>query len=319
IALSTCPPDLLLTPDKPDTLCQGADDSIKFKISSYVNNYTNWMMQMSSDNGVTWTTPGLDTLGRPASGTVTPVYDGVSGLYLDTVTRYYRVPATSSITIYRLIVASTLANLTTTGCFYTTNQPKYVYGVNCMIALPTTILSFRGQMHDGLGNLQWTTSNEVENLSYSVMRSDDGVHFTAIATLPATGGSGGGAAYGFADPKPVGVQTYYRIDMVVSSARRNSGLVLLSNSNLPFEVRSVMNPFTDHINLELTAPGDGVATISLVDMYGRYLRRVRQSLTQGLNSFTLYDLAALPAGTYALQIQCNDQLVSKKLVKVINQ
>ena len=104
--------------------------------------------------------------------------------------------------------------------------------------------------------------------------------------------------------------------MVISSARRNSGLVLLSNSNLQFEVRSVQNPFTDHLNLELTAPGDCVATICLVDMYGRYLRRVRQSLTQGLNSFTLYDLGSLPPGTYALQIQYNDQLVSKKLVKV---
>ncbi|HEY1215086.1 MAG TPA: T9SS type A sorting domain-containing protein, partial [Bryobacteraceae bacterium] len=55
--------------------------------------------------------------------------------------------------------------------------------------------------------------------------------------------------------------------------------------------------------------------ISLVDMYGRYLRRDRRPLNQGLNSFALYDLGALPAGTYALQIQCNDQVVSKKLVK----
>ena len=32
ISLSTCPPNLLLTPDKPDTLCQGADDTIRFAI-----------------------------------------------------------------------------------------------------------------------------------------------------------------------------------------------------------------------------------------------------------------------------------------------
>ena len=91
--------------------------------------------------------------------------------------------------------------------------------------------------------------------------------------------------------------------------------MLLSNSNLAFEVRTVQNPFTDHINLELTAPVSGVANIGLVDMYGRYLRRYRQALTQGLNSFTLYDLGALPAGTYALQIQCGGQLVSRKIVK----
>ena len=315
ITLATCPPDLLLTPDKPDTLCQGADDSIKFRISSFVNNYTQWKMQQSNDNGVTWVTPPLDTLGRAANGSVVPVYSAVTGLYADTVTRYYRISATNSLTIYRLIVASTDSNLNTNGCFFTTTQPKYVYGVNCMIILPTSILTFSGKVKDGLGNLQWTTSNELDDLLYAVMRSDDGVHFTSLITLPAVGGNGGGAAYTFSDPNPVGPQTYYRIDLIVSSARRNSGLVLLSNSNLSFELRSVLNPFTDHLNIELTAPAAGVATISMVDMYGRYLRRIRQPLTQGLNSFAIYDLGSLPAGTYALQIQCNDQIVSRKIVK----
>ena len=315
ITLATCPPDLLLTPNKPDTLCQGSDDSIKFNISAYVNNYTQWMMQQSNDNGVTWVTPPLDTLGRAANGSVTPSFDATSGRYVGTVTRYYRISATNTVTIYRLIVASTDANLSTTGCYYITNQPKYVYGVNCNIALPTTILSFSGKVKDGLGNLQWTTTNEVDNLLYAVMRSDDGVHFNQLVTVPAVGGYGGGAAYTFSDPNPVGVQTWYRIDLINGSARRNSSLVLLSNSNLSFEVRTVQNPFTDHINVGLTAPVNGVANISLVDMYGRYLRRYRQPLTQGLNDFTLYDLGALPAGTYALQIQCNDQVVSRKIVK----
>ena len=47
------------------------------------------------------------------------------------------------------------------------------------------------------------------------------------------------------------------------------------------------------------------------------LRRLRQPVTQGINSVTLYGLGELPSGTYALQLQYNDQLVSKKLVKVI--
>jgi len=272
-------------------------------------------MQQGNDNGMTWVTPPLDTLGRTANGTVVPEYNAGTGLYVDTVTRYYRISASNSVTIYRLIVASTDSNLNTNGCFFTTTQPKYVYGVNCLIILPTSILTFSGKMKDGLGNLQWTTGNEVDNLLYVVMRSDDGVHFNSLISFPAIGGSGGGAAYTFSDPTPVGPQTFYRIDMLVSSSRRNSGLVLLSNSNLSFEVRNVPNPFTDHLSFEVTAPISGVATICLVDMYGRYVRHIRQSLTQGLNNVAIYDLGSLPAGTYALQIQCNDQIVSRKLVK----
>ncbi len=316
ISLSTCPPDLLLTPNKPDTLCYGADDTVKFKISAFVNNYTHWQLQKSLDGGVTWIGAGLDTLNRKDTGTVVPVKDPITGLYLDTVTRYFQVPATTSETIYRLTVASTVANLTTNGCFYTTNQPKLIVGVNCMIALPTSLLSFRGQVQNGLGNLQWTTSNEVPGVVYSVERSDDGQHFNPIGTLPGTAGDGQGAAYQFTDPTPVSSQTYYRIGIVSGSIQRYSNLVLLSNSGIQFAVRSVLNPFIDQININLTAPGDGMAVISLVDMYGRNIRRVKQPVTQGLNNLKLYGLGNLPCANDALQILYNDQLVSQKLVKV---
>jgi hypothetical protein len=317
ITLATCPPDLLLTPNKPDTLCQGADDTVKFKISSFVDNYTHWTMQKSTDGGSTWVSAGLDTLGRPASDSTIPVKDPLTGLYVYTVTRYYQIPAVTNLTIYRIMVASTLNNLTTNGCFYTTNQPKLVYGVNCMVALPTTILSFRGQAQQGLGNLQWTTANEVPGLIYVLERSDDGVHFNAIASIPATAGDGLGNAYQFTDPNPISTQSYYRINMTGNSIHRYSNQVLLGNGGTRFEVRSALNPFIDHINIDLTTPGDGMVTISLVDMYGRFARRVHQPVSQGLNSFTLYGLGSLANGTYALQIQYNDELISKKLIKMM--
>lgn len=317
IALSTCPPDLLLTPNKPDTLCQGSDDTVRFVISSYVDNYTQWKMEKSTDGGVTWVDAGLDTLGRASSGSVVPVRDPVSGLYTDTVTRYYQVAATAQTIIYRIIVASTVANLTTSGCYYITNQPKVVVAVNCMIVLPTTLLSFRGQVHSGLGNLQWTSSNEVSGLQYTIERSDDGKTFTALSTLPATAGDGRGATYQYNDPNPVSARSYYRVVMTGNSVQRTSTLVLLSNSDIGFEIRSAMNPFIDQLNIELTAPREGTALISLADMYGRYVRHEQQQVNQGLNTLNVYGLGNLPAGTYVLQIQLNAQLISKKLVKVI--
>jgi len=317
IALATCPPDLLLTPNRPDTLCQGADDTVRFKISSFVDNYTQWTMQKSLDNGATWLSAGVDTLGRAASGSVVPVKDPLSGLYLDTVTRFYRIAATDTKIIYRITVASTVANLTTNGCFYVTNQPKLVVGVDCNIVLPTTLLSFRGQVRGGLGNLQWVSSDEVNGLLYTVERSDDGTNFRPLVTLPGIAGDGHGASYQFSDPNPVAAQSYYRLIMTSNSTHRTSNQVLLSNSDIRFEVRSTLNPFIDHIVIDLTAPGEGNVIVSLVDMYGRFVRRVQQPVNQGLNSLTLYGLGNLPAGTYALQMQYNDQLICKKLVKVV--
>jgi hypothetical protein len=317
ITLATCPPNLLLTPDKPDTLCQGADDTVRFAISAFVNNFTEWQLNKSTDGGTTWVPAGLDTLNRADTGTVVPAYNAVTGLYVDTVTRYFQVPATTSLTIYQLVVASTVANLASSGCSYTTTQPKYVYGVNCMIALPTTLLSFRGQLqNNGLANLQWTTTGEVPGLQFAVERSDDGVHYSTIGTLPGTAVPGNGASYQFTDPTPVAAQSYYRIQMTSNSISQYSGLVLLSNTSITFNVRYVQNPFIDQINMVMTAPSTGTATITLIDLFGRSLRRMIQPVNQGLNSVSLFGLGSLPAATYALQIQYGDHIVSQKVVKL---
>jgi hypothetical protein len=316
ITLATCPPNILLTPDKPDTLCAGADDTVRFAISSYVNNYTQFQLQQSTDGGVTWTIPGNDTLGHAASGSVTPVYNSALGLYVDTVVRYYQIPATAQTIIYRLTVASTTGNLANSGCSYVTTQPKTVVAVNCLIVLPTTLLSFHGQVNGGYGLLSWTSADEVQGLSYSLERSDDGVHFSSIATIAGTAGNGGSGIYQYSDPTPVSAQTYYRINMTAQSFSRYSSLVLLSNGQLGFQVRSALNPFGDHISVELTTPVDGTATLTLMDLYGRVVRKDRQAVSQGLNTVTMYGTSNLPAATYALLIQCNDQVSCEKLVKV---
>jgi hypothetical protein len=319
ITLATCPPNILLTPNKPDTLCQGADDTVRFAISSYVNNYTQFMMQQSTDGGVTWTSPGNDTLGRAPTGSVTPVYNSTLGLYLDTVTRYYQVPAVSNTIIYRMTVASTVANLASSTCSFVTTEPQTIYAVNCEVALPTSLVSFRGQVNSGLGNLQWVSADEVNGLTYGVERSDDGVHFTSIGTVAATAGNGQGAAYQFTDPTPVGVQTYYRINLIAQAFSKYSNVILLSNTDIKFQVVSVANPFVDHINLNLTAAANGTAVVNLLDLYGRLLRRQALPVTVGLNNLNVYNLSDLAAGTYAMQIQCNGQMVSEKLVKVNSQ
>jgi hypothetical protein len=316
ITLATCPPNILLTPNKPDTLCQGADDTVRFAISSYVDNFTQFQLQQSTDGGVTWTAPPNDTLGHAPSGSVVPVWNPGLGLYVDTVIRYYRILPTNTSIIYRLTVASTVSNLSSSTCSFTTSQPKTVIGVNCNVALPTTLLSFHGQANGGQGSLQWVSANEVDGLSFGVERSDDGTNFTTIATVPATAGAGNGAAYRFTDPTPVGAQTYYRISLTASSLHLYSSLVLLSNSNISFQIRSVINPFTDHINVDMTASGNGTAILTLVDLYGRVIRRQQQQVTQGYNTVSMYGLSSLPAATYALQIQYNNQMVSEKMVKV---
>lgn len=316
ITLATCPPVLALTPNKPDTICQGEDDTVRFAISSYVNNYTQWTLQQSTDGGTTWTTPGNDTTGQPATGSVVPVYNPTLGEYVDTVSRFYRLNPVNTLIEYRITVASTTANLSSANCSFTASSPKVVHAVNCNIVLPTTLISFRGQAKDGYGNLTWVSADEVAELSYIVERSDDGQNFTPIGTVNGTAPLGQGSNYQFADPTPLNANTYYRIDISTPSYHQYSHQVLLSNSALAFAIKTLVNPFVDHIPLELTVPVDGSALITLVDMYGRVIVTQHQTLSEGLNNITLYGLGGLATGAYALQVRYGDQVYSNKMLKV---
>jgi hypothetical protein len=73
IAVASCVPNISLTPNKPDTLCRGSDDTVRFKVTAFFPNYTEWKLEKSIDNGATWISPGTDTLGNFSSGSATPV------------------------------------------------------------------------------------------------------------------------------------------------------------------------------------------------------------------------------------------------------
>ena len=128
----------------------------------------NGYWRKSIDNGATWTSPGLDTLGNQPSGSATPVYNALTGLYEYTITRYFRLNNVDTTVIYRLTVASTIGNLSNSGCNFITSSPKIVRTVNCMVTLPTQI-SVKGMLQDGgLARIQWVSQDETGNIIYVV-------------------------------------------------------------------------------------------------------------------------------------------------------
>jgi hypothetical protein len=323
IGVSSCYPSMLLTPNKPDTLCQGSDDTVRFKVTAFFNNYTEWKLEKSIDNGSTWTTTGVDTTGKPASGTGVPVFNPSTNLYEYLVSRYFRLNPVDALIKYRIIVASTTANLANPNCSYITMSPKIVYAVDCNIVLPTRLLSFKGQAKEppgggqgSLGFLQWVTTGELDNTVYTVESSDDGSKFTAIGTVQARGGASQGSSYQFTDPTPLAGARFYRLRITSGTYSTYSTQVMVSDGSIEFAIRSLVNPFTDHISMELASPGNASILLSLVDMYGRVVKTQRQTLFQGLNNFEIAGLGMLSKGTYILQINTGDKIFSQKMMKL---
>ena len=315
ISVASCSPNLQLTPAKPDTICQGQDDTVGFKVSSYFNSYGYWQIEQSVDGGSTWTLLGTDTTGAASSGSVTPVYNPITGQYEYLINRYYQLNTTNTLILYRIKVASSAANLSSSTCSFVSLSSKTVHAVNCNITLSVVLSSFSGQLQDGLAHLQWTGSNETADTKYVIERSNNQSDFTAVGTVEGQSMAGAGAVYHFTDPTPVEGPAYYRIRTTSGGLFKYSNIVLLSNSLLDFSINSLVNPFTDKISFDMVSPGNERVSILLVDAYGRVVKKQDLFVTKGLNSIVLPDLNGLSSGMYALQVQCAGKLICRPVIK----
>ncbi len=317
IGVATCSPNVALTPNKPDTLCMGADDTVRFKVSSYFNSYTYYQLEKSTDGGVTWTSPGADTTGAGDTGTGTPVYNSGTGNYEYVATRYYPLNTTDTLTTYRLIVATTSGNLSNSNCSAYATAQKMVVSYNCMSVLATNFILFKGRLDDDYGKLQWVITNEAPNTTYIVERSTDQIHFEDIGTVDGDAVEGLNTTYNFTDPKEISQPTYYRINLVTGNYHKYSSIVLLSNSEINFDVQSVTSPFNDWLSFDMTAPDNAISTFTLIDLYGQVVAQQKQNVTKGMNNVKMYNLGNLASGTYTLQVYYNGELINKRVIKLM--
>ena len=318
ISVSSCLPNIVPFPNKPDTFCMGSDDTARFQVTSYFNNYTQWQIQESYDGGVTWSVPGNDTTGAAASGTATPVYNATLGQYQYTITRYYQLDHTHTQVTYRMLVASTVANLSSGNCAIVSSSFKDVLTTNCSSALPINFIYFNGQLSNGLANLKWSVGDESAGTQYFVERSTDQAHYDVIGTVNGTGNLNtelSDAVYSFTDGKPVVGNTYYRILMQNGKYQLLSNVIVLSDNDIDFNVQSLVNPFSSQLSFDLLVPGNDMATFTLYDIYGRLIRQQQQSVSQGLNSVRIYNLSNLPVAIYSLKVQYKDKVVVKQVIK----
>jgi hypothetical protein len=319
ITVASCVPNISLTPNKADTLCRGSDDTVRFKVTAFFDNYTQWKLEKSVNGGSTWSDPGIDTLGNASSGTATPVFNPLSGLYEYIVTRYFRLNNVDTTIIYRLTVASTPGNLANPGCNFITSSPKFVRTANCNITLPTQVY-VKGTMGDGgLARIQWTSREETSSIQYVVERSDDaGAHYRSVYTVSGNASTGMGASYTFNDPAPVTGEVFYRIQMIDHEYHNYSSVILLSNSEIALKISGLVNPFNQSISFNLTVPEDHDIQVGLYDTYGRLLMSNHQTAYKGINRIVLREPAGLQSGMYVLQVIYQGQAITRQIIKKIN-
>lgn len=313
IAIATCLPNMKYSPSITPNVCSGNAMTIYDTVRSYFNNYVYYKWQRSTNGGSTWT----DVTGP--LGPATPIWNGTAWEY---VSSYTIPPANTTLANsgdkYRLIVATSLSNLSDNSCRHT--DPTTIVTLNvldCGPALNTKFLTLTGKVTNKKATIKWTTGIEEEYLYYDIEKSLNGYTFGTIGTLNSyfIGGVSQNN-YSFTDPEDINGKAYYRIKMRNTDNQATySRVLMLSNSNEGFSIFTIANPFNSELHFDISSVKSGIINAELVDQFGKPVRRKSFNISAGINQLVFDNTGGLQTGIYILKLEMNDAVIYRKVMK----
>lgn len=312
VSVATCLPNMTYSPTVTPNVCEGDMIIIRDTVRSFFNTYTEYKWQRSTDGGATWT----DIPGTTA--TASPFWNGSA---YEFVTSYSIPPAWTTPAndgdMYRVVVASTVANLASSTCNFS-DPVSITLNVltDCNPVLGIRFLSVSGEYRPEQSLIRWVTSRENESVVYEVERSDDGIHFSPVATVAGQGSGAEQNTYSWPDPRPISGTAWYRIALRTPGAPlRYSSIIQLQATRIQeFRFGLVPNPVAGEFSLEVLSATAGMARAELMDLNGRVLHRQSVWLNSGTNMIYPGSLAHRPAGIYMVRlVKGNSQIVTKVL------
>lgn len=313
ISIATCLPNMQYSPSLTPYVCEGNSVTIRDTIRSYFNNYTHHQWQRSTDGGLTWTNVGGVRDSIPVWNATLNVWQYVSAYTIPSI----NTNLADSGDLYRVIVATTSANLLTTSCQVTDGINIITLDINdCGPVLNTELLSFNGKLINEKTLLTWSTSKEELPVRFIIEKSLDGQNFQAIGEVNGYNNSADVNHYAFTDPTPLHDRAWYRISMITEAGKKKYSSVILLRTNMPeFDFVKVINPFNNNLEFDISSSGNGMLTIQLLDITGKTVRNFKQMAYVGVNSLKITDTQSLPAGVYTLRVINKDRQLVKKVMK----
>ncbi|MFN0081472.1 MAG: hypothetical protein ACKVOM_03055, partial [Ferruginibacter sp.] len=124
-----------------------------------------------------------------------------------------------------------------------------------VVVLPVSFTTISAEKNaDKTNTIKWNTANEINISSYHIERSINGISFSAIGTMAATGNNGNSSAYSFVDAAPLAGVNYYRAKAISTNGQvQYSAIVKVVDNKVKPQFTIQPNPVIDktlHINFE---------------------------------------------------------------------
>lgn len=181
--------------------------------------------------------------------------------------------------------------------------------------LPVTLLNFEAACENGLVELNWSTTAEINNDYFVIEKSTDAINFFPIATVQGNGNSNSFISYSHTDPNPNVATTYYRLKQVDFNGTFEYFDVIASTctSDNSFIVNQIiLNENVFQFNVTTTE--NEKLNIYLYDYRGRLITNETKIVNKGVNQLNLNKLN-LSNSIYMLNIVGEKNHYSTKVFK----
>jgi len=178
-------------------------------------------------------------------------------------------------------------------------------------AVPVTLISFDYSMVNNSVNLNWQTASEFNSDYFELQRSTDGINFSPIGKIKASGTSNISKYYTFTDAAPLYLN-HYRLKQVDLDGKSSFSKILfvrLKNAN-PFAI--IQNQVSSSLQVRINTVQSATGNLTIHDLLGRVVFKTNAKI--GVQNINVMGLA--PA-TYLISLDLKDgQIYTLKFEKI---
>lgn len=181
-------------------------------------------------------------------------------------------------------------------------------------ALPIELTQFTATPQDNVVNLLWQTASEINNDFFTIERSTDSEHYTAISQTEGAGNSSGILNYYSVDEQPLKGISYYRLKQTDfdGTTSYSAPVAVLFKSNRVFTVYP--NPSNgNELNIAYKENDVDQVTVNIKNVEGVSLYERKFDLSE-MHNLIKIEKPPLSSGLYTLSLNNGIENVTEKLI-----
>jgi hypothetical protein len=181
--------------------------------------------------------------------------------------------------------------------------------------LPIELLSMEAKCDRGLMTINWSTASETNNDFFLLERSDDGISWEPVKTIPGAGNSSTIRNYSVNDLSPYDGTTYYQLTQFDFNGDYETFTPCVGFcSDSGIEIVTVYNNFnSSHFTLTVNSTTNEQFDLYLLDMSGKVVAtQSNLTINAGTNQVEIYK-GNLPMGIYMVKLVNGNHLLTRKV------